>query len=79
MAADATRDERLVGARAAFGRHAWTEAYESLTAADAAAPLDAADLERRALAAYLVGRPDDSLATGARAHRSTSSSGSPRG
>jgi DNA-binding CsgD family transcriptional regulator len=68
MAADATRDADLEAGRAAYERHAWTEAYERLTAADGAAPLDASDLERLAIAAYLLGRPDDSVATGARAH-----------
>jgi len=68
MAADATRDADLEAGRAAYARHAWTEAYERLTAADAPGPLDAWHLERLAIAGYLVGRPDDSVATGARAH-----------
>jgi DNA-binding CsgD family transcriptional regulator len=68
MAADAARDADLEAGRAAYARHAWTEAYERLTAADAAAPLGAGDLELMGIAAYLVGRPDDSVAIGARGH-----------
>src|SRR5215218_446152 len=42
--------------RALFGRRAWGDAYAALSAADAADPLDAEDLERLATAAHLLGR-----------------------
>ncbi len=53
--------------RRSFGRHAWAEAHAHLSAADQEAPLGAADLERLAMAASLVGRDDDSDDAGARA------------
>jgi DNA-binding CsgD family transcriptional regulator len=68
MAADATRDADLEAGRAAYERHAWTEAYERLTAADAAAPLGPWDLERLAITSWLAGHADDMLATAARVH-----------
>lgn len=58
--------------REAFGRQAWTEAYDALTAVAAAGeraePLDAEDLERLAVAAYLVGRDDESAQAWEAAH-----------
>lgn len=53
--------------RASAGRHAWADAYAELAAADRQAPLGAADLERLALAAFLLGRDDDGDDAGARA------------
>ena len=46
-------DAALAAGRLAYERHAWGEAFESLSAADAAGDLDAEDLERLAIAAYL--------------------------
>ncbi len=63
-----TTDPALVAGRRAYERHAWGEAYDGLSAADAAGALGAEDLERMAIAAYLLGRPDESIAVGARAH-----------
>jgi DNA-binding CsgD family transcriptional regulator len=57
----------LDGARDLFGRHAWADAYAQLSALDQQAPLAPADLERLAVAAYLVGRDDDSADAWARA------------
>jgi DNA-binding NarL/FixJ family response regulator len=54
--------------RAAFARQAWGEAYDQLSAADHAAPLGIEDLERLAVAAFLVGRDDDSAVVLERAH-----------
>jgi DNA-binding CsgD family transcriptional regulator len=54
--------------RESFERRAWAESYRLLQAADRDAPLDAEDLERLAIAAYLVGRDDDCEAFTARAH-----------
>jgi len=68
MAADAAREADVEAGRAAYDRRSWSEAYGRLTTADAAGPLDAEDLERLAIAGYLLGRPDDSVAAGARAH-----------
>lgn len=58
--------------REAFARHAWTEAYEALSAAVAgkqAEILDAEDQERLAVAAYLVGRDDESAQAWEAAHQ----------
>jgi DNA-binding NarL/FixJ family response regulator len=52
--------------RAAFGQRAWGEAFEQLSAA--ADELDAADLQRLAVAAALVGRNADSERAWERAH-----------
>ena len=51
-----------------FGRRAWAEAFAELSAADRGAPLDPEDVERLAMAAYLVGRDDESVAAWERAH-----------
>ena len=61
-------DAALAAGRLAYERHAWSEAYESLTAADAAGDVDPEDLERLAITAYMLGRPDAFTAAGARAH-----------
>jgi DNA-binding NarL/FixJ family response regulator len=58
-------DARELG-RAAFGRRAWGEALEQLSAA--ADELDAADLQRLAVAAALVGRGVESERAWERAH-----------
>ncbi len=54
--------------RAAFTRRAWGEAYDQLSAADGEATLGLEDLEHLAVAAYLVGRDDDSTEVWERAH-----------
>jgi DNA-binding NarL/FixJ family response regulator len=54
--------------RGAFGQRAWADAYSGLSAADREAPLSPEDLERLAMAAYLVGRDDDSGGIWARAY-----------
>ena len=68
MAADATRDPDIEAARAAYDRHAWEDAYTRLTAAITLGPLEPADMERLAIAAWLTGRPDEMVATATRAH-----------
>jgi DNA-binding CsgD family transcriptional regulator len=45
--------------RAAFARYAWGDAYTRLSAADRAAPLSPADLDRLAQAGFLTGRDAD--------------------
>jgi DNA-binding NarL/FixJ family response regulator len=63
-----TTDRALAAGRLAYERHAWGEAYQSLSAADAAGDLGAEDLERLGTSAYLTGRPEETVAVGARAH-----------
>ena len=48
---------------------AWTDTYDELTRAAAAAPLDAEDLERLATAAYMLGRDDGYFDGLERAHQ----------
>ena len=55
--------------RTAFEQRAWAESHRLLQAADRDAPLAAEDLERLAIAAYLVGRDDECEAATARAHQ----------
>jgi DNA-binding CsgD family transcriptional regulator len=55
--------------RNAFEQRAWAESYRLLQAADRDEPLAAEDLERLAIAAYLVGRDDQCEAFTARAHQ----------
>lgn len=45
--------------RAAFARQAWGAALSAFAASAERAPLDAADHERLAVCAYLVGEDDD--------------------
>jgi len=67
MEASTTADA-LDRGRDAFQRKAWATASNELTAAAERSPLDAADLELLAVAAYLAGRDDDSAAALERAH-----------
>jgi DNA-binding CsgD family transcriptional regulator/tetratricopeptide (TPR) repeat protein len=52
-----------------FGRRAWGEAFAELSAADREAALELDDLERLAVAAYLVGADAESDDAWARAHQ----------
>ncbi len=54
--------------REAFARDAWREAYEAWSAADRDTTLPAEDLERFAVAAYLVGRDTERMTLMERAH-----------
>jgi DNA-binding CsgD family transcriptional regulator len=56
-------------ARAAFARRAWGEAFSAFTGAAEQAPLAAADNERLAVCAYLVGADDVCAAAWEAAHR----------
>ena len=47
--------------RESYGQHAWADAYKSLSFVDDIAPLDAEDLERLAMSAYLIAQDDDYL------------------
>jgi DNA-binding CsgD family transcriptional regulator len=51
-----------------YRQRAWADAYRAFSLADAETPLSAEDLERLALAAYLVGRDEDYLKTLERAY-----------
>lgn len=63
-----TMAEAVDRGRESFRRRAWRDAYAQLSAADHVAPLELEDLERLAVAAYLVGREDDSADMWARAY-----------
>jgi DNA-binding CsgD family transcriptional regulator len=63
-----TTADALDRGRDAFARQEWGDAFANLTAADQLAPLGVDDLERLAMAAYLVARDDDSAQVWARAH-----------
>jgi DNA-binding CsgD family transcriptional regulator len=54
--------------RESFARQAWTDAYESLSNADRAAPLHRKDLELLATSAYMLGRDDEWMSVLERAH-----------
>src|SRR5262249_55819348 len=54
--------------RTAYAQHAWSTAFDSLSAADEHDTLGAADLESLAVAAYMLGRVEEYLATLERAH-----------
>jgi DNA-binding CsgD family transcriptional regulator len=68
MAKQKSTDPALGAGRLAYDRHAWEEAYVSLSAADAMVELGPEDLERMGISAYLTGRPEESVAIGARSH-----------
>lgn len=55
-------------ARDAFDRRAWPRAHEFLGRADQADPLPPQDLERLAVAAYMLGRDDEQIVALSRAH-----------
>jgi DNA-binding CsgD family transcriptional regulator len=63
-----TTTNALDRGRGAFARRAWADAYSELSAADHESPLSPEDLERLAVAAYLVGRDDDGADISARAY-----------
>jgi ATP/maltotriose-dependent transcriptional regulator MalT len=64
---DASDDVAL--GRESYQRGAWLDAFQALSRADNTAPLGPEDLELLAMAAYLLGRDDDYLATLERAHQ----------
>ena len=57
-ASEATGDA-LERGRASYAKHAWVDAYESLSHADEVSPLVQEDLERLATSAYMLGHDDD--------------------
>jgi ATP/maltotriose-dependent transcriptional regulator MalT len=62
-------EQVLAAGRASFGRQAWGDACAQLSEADKEAALALEDLERLAVAAFMVGRDGDSIDIWARAHR----------
>lgn len=65
-----TTPDAIEHGRAAFERYAWRDAYEQLTSANGTAALAPADLERLAVAAYLIGEDVASTEAWERAHHS---------
>jgi DNA-binding CsgD family transcriptional regulator/tetratricopeptide (TPR) repeat protein len=61
-------DDAIDRGRESFGRRAWLDAYEQLSAAGGQAHLELEDLERLAAAAYLLGRDEESVDVWARAY-----------
>ncbi|HET9602287.1 MAG TPA: LuxR C-terminal-related transcriptional regulator [Acidimicrobiales bacterium] len=59
----------LTAGRRSFERKAWRDAYAELSSADRRAPLVVDDLERLAVAAYLVGEDEECATLTARAHQ----------
>jgi hypothetical protein len=53
--------------RELFGRRAWGQAFDELSAAEVRFGLDVADVERLASCAYLIGRVDESAGAWERA------------
>ena len=67
--------DRVELARGAFDRRMWGEAFDQLSAAHREGQLDVEDLERLAVAAYMVGRDDACGAAWIDAHHTWSRSG----
>lgn len=61
--------DHLPSAREAYERRAWYDAYQLFVCADEVMPLEAADLERLAITAYLVGRDPEFQQFTERLHR----------
>jgi DNA-binding CsgD family transcriptional regulator len=64
-----TAADRAQRGRSSFERRSWGDAFAHLTAAASEGPLSAEDLERIAVAAYMMGRDADCEAAWLRAHR----------
>lgn len=63
-----SQTDALERGRASFSRHRWRSALDELTEADRLTPLAPEDLDRLAVAAYLVGEDADAEEAWARAH-----------
>ncbi|MCH8919584.1 MAG: LuxR family transcriptional regulator [Chloroflexi bacterium] len=75
----ATTDKPLQEARDAFDRHAWQEAFDLLSAADASGGLAPEDLESLAEAAFWTGRTDECIEALERAYACFTKAGNARG
>jgi len=71
-------DAKRLG-RSAYDRRAWGDAFEALSRADAADPLDAGDVERLAWAAVLTGHEDAAFDAFERLHQLRLDAGNPLG
>jgi len=60
--------DALDGGREAFGKQVWGDAFARFSSADREEPLEAEDLERLAITAYMVGQDDASADAWTRAH-----------
>jgi ATP/maltotriose-dependent transcriptional regulator MalT len=69
----------LERARAAFARQAWRDAFRAFAETAEAEALDAADYERLAIAAYLIGEDDRCVDAWEAAHRATLDAGDEAG
>ncbi|HET6293544.1 MAG TPA: LuxR C-terminal-related transcriptional regulator [Kribbella sp.] len=67
--------DALAAGRESFAQHAWADGYQLLSAADRESPLDAEDLERVGLSAYLIGRESESVEALARAYQQLAAAG----
>jgi DNA-binding CsgD family transcriptional regulator len=67
--------DTLIRGREAFARHAWGDAFVELSEADGHDPLEPADLDRLAQAAYLIGKQEVSMDLWTRAHHEFLASG----
>jgi DNA-binding CsgD family transcriptional regulator len=67
--------DQLALGREAYDRKAWYESYRHLSLADATTSLGVKDLERLAMAAYLVGRDEDYIRLLERVHHAYINSG----
>jgi class 3 adenylate cyclase len=74
---DVTQPSTGDRAREALGRHAWSEAYELLSEADAASPLTPDELELLAEASWWVGKLPDAIEARERAYASHIKAGNP--
>ncbi|MGH7490549.1 MAG: hypothetical protein ACREMY_33800, partial [bacterium] len=61
-------DDRVKAGLAALDRHAWRESYDLLKAADTDGQLGGPELQQLGVAAWWLGRLDDSLETMERAY-----------
>jgi hypothetical protein len=60
--------DQLERGRQAYARQAWGDAFAGLSRAERESSLEPEDLERLAVAAYLLGKDEDTVHIGARAH-----------
>jgi class 3 adenylate cyclase len=68
-------DDRVKAGLSALDRHAWRESYDLLRAADSDGLLGGAELEQLGIAAWWLGRLDDSLETMERAYEAHGAAG----
>ena len=71
------RSAELARGREAYGRNAFAEAFEALSAADRIEPLGREDLDRLGMSAVLLGRDEDFLRALERSHEAHREAGDP--